>query len=64
MRGGGGGGGGETTCIMVYVKMVNYIFTLSLYMFLGSSFFLFFSHLRELVPPLVASIMGEFKQTL
>ena len=49
---------------MVYVKMVNYIFTLSLYMFLGSSFFLFFSHLRELVPPLVASIMGEFKQTL
>ena len=29
---------------MVYVKMVNYIFTLSLYMFLGFSFsFVFFS---------------------
>ena len=50
---------------MVYVKIVNYIFTLSVYMFLGFSFFLFFfSHLRELVPPLVASIMGEFEQTL
>ena len=49
---------------MVFVKMVNYIFTLPLYMFLGSSFFFFFPHLRELVPPLVASIMGEFEQTL
>ena len=49
---------------MVYVKIVNYIFTLSLYMLLGFSFFLFFSHLRELVPPLVVSIMGEFEQTL
>ena len=49
---------------MVYVKMVNYIFTLPLYIFLGSSFFFFFPHLRELVPPLVASIMGEFEQTL
>ena len=49
---------------MVYVKMVNYIFTLSLYMFLGFSFLIFFSNLRELVPPLVASIMGEFEQTL
>ena len=39
---------------MVFVKMVNYIFTLPLYMFLGSSFFFFFPHLRELVPPLVA----------
>ena len=50
---------------MVYVKMVNYIFTLSLYRFLGFSFFIFFfSNLRELVPPLVASIMDEFEQTL
>ena len=49
---------------MVFVKMVNYIFTLPLYIFLGSSFFFFFPHLRELVPPLVASIMGEFEQTL
>ena len=49
---------------MVFVKMVNYIFTLPLYIFLGSSFFCFFPHLRELVPPLVASIMGEFEQTL
>ena len=49
---------------MVYVKMVNYIFTLSLYMFLGFSFSFVFSHLRKLVPPLVASIMGEFEQTL
>ena len=53
---------------MAYVKVVNYIFTLPLYIFLGSSFsfflFFFFSHLRELVPPLVASIMGEFEQTL
>ena len=49
---------------MVYVKMVNYIFTLPLYIFLGSSFFFFFPHLRELVPPLVASIMGEFEQIL
>ena len=49
---------------MVYVKMVNYIFTLPLYIFLGSSFFFFSPHLRELVPPLVASIMGEFEQTL
>ena len=33
-------------------------------MFLGFSFLIFFSNLRELVPPLVASIMGEFEQTL
>ena len=49
---------------MVYVKMVNYIFTLPLYIFLCSRFFFCFPHLRELVPPLVASIMGEFEQTL
>ena len=45
---------------MVYsVKMVNYVFTCPYRYFLDLGFFFFFgNHLREPVPPLVASIMG------